>query len=601
MTKHIVKKSSLALLIRGLCAVPLLLQVCSAQAAQVSALGDNPAPTKTITIYNDSPETIYPVIGTGAMTGGDQWLRAYFQDQQNNYAQSNIYRIYVNVQNGQVQGIPPNGYASVQIPFYNPLESSPQPSAPNQYIDWWNAGQIYVYDQQANVQAAYQADVNGAAPVQLYGTAPVITVCDANSSCQPINQNIYPAAVDSSNNPIGLPVNDPDQLAEYTFGQLNGNTVDTTIVDYDLSYVNELYLPMAIEPAGDSSVGYTGTTMSVGNFRNTLINWLQNDPNGQNWPVFFNSNGGLGPNNPKVPSTNYVWGYSNELAPASKINTMQNQLDNLWNYCINPTGYPLPANTPVPPSAECQDINTIYPLFEQSYEGAYGAQPSPPSENNLLQDVYGFNAVTNNSVTGPFPVDTITADKPADDRLEDSYQTYASLASADIFDPYVELIHGTSANDLNIPYVYAFPYDDAAGNTQVEGTGLIITVGGGTQLPNPNPNIPSPPNSSTVSVMLGAPGANGPSWNQYGVCTSTPDQAFSNGDTGENILIPLTATYPCTISITDSNNQLYQFTLTQAPPFTKADITDCSGAGTWCSGVTSVAQGQGIAAPGPGN
>lgn len=602
------KKSKLAIVIGTLCAFSLFMQIGSADALP---LNYGSVPTKAITIYNDSPNTIYPVIGTGAMSNRDIWLQNNFADSINSYAQTNLYRIYVNVQNGQVQGIPPNGSAIVKVPFYNTLASSPLPGSSNQYVDWWNGGQIYIYDQVQNVQAAYNLDVNGHASTKFYNAAPVISLCDNNGvNCKVVHQNIYSANTNSNGGAIGLPLNDPYQLAEYTFGGLVNGSIDPTQVDYDVSYVNDLYLPVAIEPAGNPGQGYTGTIQSVESFRNTLIGWLTNDPNGKNWPVFSNPNGGFSSANPKVPSSNYIWTPGISLVDYndnanSDILKIQNQQATLWNYCINPVMYPLPASFPVPSAAECQDINSIYPLFEQSYVSAYGQAPSSPSANNLLGDVYGFNAVTNNNVrpgiTGFFPIDIINADKPADDRLEYSYQSYGSkenpLPAADTFDPYVQLIHGASENNLNIPYIYAFPYDDAAGNTQVTGTGLIITVGGSKQLPNPNPNVPVGP--SNAAVMLGAPSKNGPIWNQYGVCTVKPNQVFANGKVGQNISIPITATYPCTISMTDNNGQLYQFTLMKAPSFTQASTANCqSKASGWCNGVTVVST-NGIATPGP--
>src|SRR5262249_2385803 len=45
------------------------------------------------------------------------------------------------------------------------------------------------------------------------------------------------------------------------------------------------------------------------------------------------------------------------------------------------------------------------------------------------------------------------------------------------FNPYVPLIHG-SPPFMNAPYTYAYSVDDAFGNMQTDGVGLIIAVGG---------------------------------------------------------------------------------------------------------------------------
>jgi hypothetical protein len=50
------------------------------------------------------------------------------------------------------------------------------------------------------------------------------------------------------------------------------------------------------------------------------------------------------------------------------------------------------------------------------------------------------------------------------------------------FDPYVALVHGKEF--MNAPYTYAYSVDDAVGNYQADGTGLIVAVGGSTGLPN---------------------------------------------------------------------------------------------------------------------
>ena len=65
---------------------------------------------------------------------------------------------------------------------------------------------------------------------------------------------------------------------------------------------------------------------------------------------------------------------------------------------------------------------------------------------------------------------------------------------------------------------HAYSVDDAVGNMQTDGTGLIIAVGGPQHLPNPNHVTPE------VQFTFGykSPYAGGITFNQYGRCITAP-------------------------------------------------------------------------------
>ena len=67
---------------------------------------------------------------------------------------------------------------------------------------------------------------------------------------------------------------------------------------------------------------------------------------------------------------------------------------------------------------------------------------------------------------------------------------------------------------MNAPYTYAYSVDDAVGNMQTDGTGLIIAVGGPENLPNPDHVTPE------VKFTFGykSPYDGGITFNQYGRC-----------------------------------------------------------------------------------
>ena len=139
----------------------LLLLIGGAAAASAQTV-----PTKTITFYNNSPDhTLYPVIQAPIMSGEnvrDLWLQAQFQVDNVRTQIFNttlLYRIFVN-RNG---GVPPKSSVTLTIPFYTQL----LPATPanlgkvnDQFIDWWNAMRVFVFDGKDAADAAYNYSVN---------------------------------------------------------------------------------------------------------------------------------------------------------------------------------------------------------------------------------------------------------------------------------------------------------------------------------------------------------------------------------------------------------------------------------------------------------
>jgi len=136
------------------------------------------------------------------------------------------------------------------------------------------------------------------------------------------------------------------------------------------------------------------------------------------------------------------------------------------------------------------------------------------------------------------------------------------------FDPYVALIHGKDY--LNSPYTYAYSVDDAVGNMQTDGTGMIIAVGGPENLPNqdhatPNVNFPYGL-SSTYPAPTGTI-----TFTKYGRCTTTPNTDpnpnFLSFPVPEGIAKTPSSVINCQISFSDNLNRHYQFKLKALPPF----------------------------------
>jgi hypothetical protein len=126
-------------------AVLFLLIVCHVGNANAEV------PTKTITIYNNSKETIYPVLS--AYIGGvDLWLQAQFkvadvnkqtfcnQDLRNISCEAHqsgvprLYRAYINPD----KGVLPGESVSILVPFYTQLTattSAPVGTSSGEFID----------------------------------------------------------------------------------------------------------------------------------------------------------------------------------------------------------------------------------------------------------------------------------------------------------------------------------------------------------------------------------------------------------------------------------------------------------------------------------
>ena len=136
---------------------------------------------------------------------------------------------------------------------------------------------------------------------------------------------------------------------------------------------------------------------------------------------------------------------------------------------------------------------------------------------------------------------------------------------------------------------YAYSIDDAVGNINTIGDGIIITVGGKFGLPNPNPynsNInptptptptPTPNPAQNINVNLGAPSA-GKSWISYGIGTNTPNILLNGKLTFQ---IPASTIFPVQISLKDSARKMYAFTIKQGYPLPSSGII-CNLGDSWC-------------------
>ena len=293
------------------------------------------------------------------------------------------------------------------------------------------------------------------------------------------------------------------------------------------------------------------------------------------------------------------------LAPAPPWMPVEN-MRNLWNSCTTGgTG------------EICTKIRHVRDLFEanyKSYTSNYRAAFSGACDQSKLSIPRHWTRTQCLRMSMPGlrsmqiapPTRTFFEDTPG--YAENNYAGYQSVKAefddlnySSDFNPYVKLIHDPQY--LDAKYVYAYSVDDAVGNMQTSGQGLIIAVGGAAGLPN------SSPATSPIHIPFGFAATDAVRFVKYGVCTDTPDRDVNPNFTSFDL--SATQISDCTLSFTDNNKDhpgLYRFKITEQPPYPplppdgqlptddNKKMIDCSGntdviARTWCVNIFGYTQG----------
>ncbi len=477
-------------------------------------------PTKTITIHNNSSHVMYAVLQAPIQFGADVhdlWMQAQLEVKEadflsRSFQTTRLYRAWINHDSG---GIPAHSSVAVTVPFYTQLKPWTQANSGkelDQFIDWWNAMRVYVFDGKDAADAAYNFSQDNPPPgvpvkpvLPPYPITPVAgaAVPTCGSGCKLDLRSYY----------VGFPFGVPGQLVEYTFAAAEGPpthktfSINLATVNYNISAVDSIYLPVAIGASGNATAAntYLGSAESVASFQTALKEFsLQ----GGLWPDFISayylpSNSIIavpsadGPPKgikaypePQVPSTNFIYAESYRV-PAPAPPTLTSDADppwvkhrthgelgdvgqatlDLWNKCTTGGGA----------SKTCTQIQSIRDFFVADYKACFGARPDlhdPGVLHAFLRDVYGWAQFPGcqGSLANKVPAQYPIAIKTFCDLM---YNFFTVTDPPEIFNPYVKLVHVTLGSNA-----YAFSIDDEQAFKSIPGTGVIITIAGKNGLEN---------------------------------------------------------------------------------------------------------------------
>ena len=550
-------------------------------------------PVKIVNIKNNSGVPIYVVLETAKQDlldenerQHDRWLQAEFQPTKGTYASTYLYRAYVNPQNG----IPAGASVSVTVPFYTKLESKPCPNKPDQYINWWRALRIYVYDDPGAIKHAHDMDTNPANAVPISQFAPSAAPVPTCSECfAPLV--VYREQTGGDEHGVSLPHIDPSQLLEFTFATVTPFPqplkIDHGFVDYDISSVDQVYLPVAMDPVNNPFIGFIGSVLGRDIFSARLTKF-RNDFSWPKykWPAYVANQSAI-----RLPATFNVM---NEIAhpgapppfePAGagiKDLPVVRKMEKLWDECCGEDWPSKPCQKPSASANTCNKMAQVAELFEKNYDRYEKLCKTPVKldRDRMMANVYGW--VPFNSCPGGGVINELK-DTPgiggavgyhaiSNAYVDLQYHSPPDPKTFGDFNRYTELIH--SAKYLHVGE-YAFSIDDAAGNMLEVGDGINITVGGAEGLDNINPYDPW----RFFLFNVGSAKETGPTWTKYRVCTAeelpgcaslAPDRDMKESDRDKGLIgyagIKIGAVLcPCVIVLEDSNGERYKVLVKRLP------------------------------------
>ena len=559
---------------------------------------------KTVAIHNNSDSSIYPVLSIGPKPV-NEWLQGCFRTTEKAYPSTDVYKLYVN----EGKGIPKNSSVEITLPLYSEL-------AADQYITWWNGGRVILADRSERLRNPDDTQLSAPVGVRCSGEG---TSCDlsAYSGKNQFPENIYA------------------QLSEYTFGSFitpKGQTkpyLNTDNVGYNISYVDHVYMPVAIGPRHNPYIGYSGSSQPLAEFRSTLRSFLGQTP-GLGWPVYnlealklpggyniFAQRSGAFPptdNVPVKPATgnppvltvldciegNCTDDQKRNLHFGESVQHMQN----LWGSCVAWGAEDISAY--VTATVQCPadlkgKLEVVKQFFEKNHadylqlytdKKCTGTTALIPKFDywQALTHIYGWvpfnegcgagaNALGDTTIPG---WDHAKIQPMYIHELQYNHLQPGVMARPELtFNPYVKLIH--DALKMN---AYAFSVDDAVGFMSELGDGLIFTVGGTKGLENDKQFSYAGGFFLNIGIPQGLVGSHDPLLKKYGVCALGQDPGDPNCDKDkQDVSMPVSGqisgfrvgtvpSYPIRVRFTDAKDNVYALVVSKPYPVC-ADLTQC--------------------------
>jgi hypothetical protein len=546
-------------------------------AGNAVAVVPNQPPDKKIVIVNNSQKSVFfPMVAAPKRDlvpkpNPDLWMQAAFVKLEKFpiFAEKNpyppfpttlVYRAYIDIANAHDStGLQPGQSVTITVPFFTQLQEVTDNNIgvnTDQFIDWWNAARIYLFEGATALHAAEITDgllLNGnqhsPTPVPPVGGAKVPTcVASGGATC---TVTLLSYTIDP---PFGIPF----QLQEYTFASAEGPPLlprpanfgkDNELlefVNYNVSSLDSVYLPVAMGPLGNKDVPYVGSTQSVADFRKELAKFGGN--NGNNWPIYvpvyfdeLSNHPGL-PNEPISNAACSLDAFENKGNPNAHPPVPDEQpaipryelpkVPGAFNMLVESFRDPPPippvltsdpphsefpskwkCNPSPPPPFTKPELGTagqrVLDLWNDCTDDSHNPRSTPfesptcmrlreqfnffqtnyistckmmPGFNSTIQAIYGFVPITFNGCTGGALRDTAG--------FKDAIGHYCDLQ-------YNYLTEEISKEEIFNPYTqlihetlkssaYAFSIDDKVSFKHVKGTGIILAIAGANGLENPN-------------------------------------------------------------------------------------------------------------------
>lgn len=551
---------------------------------------------KTVAIHNNSEGTIYPVLAIGPKPV-DQWLQGCFRTTAKAYPSTAVYKLYVN----EGKGIPKNASVEITLPLYSEL-------AAGQYITWWNGGRVVLADRIDRMRDPEDTPLSAPEGVSCSGEG---TRCDLST---------YSGKTQ-------LPDNAFAQLSEYSYGgfiTLPGQTkpyLNADNVGYNISYVDHVYMPVAIGPRNNPYIGFSGSSQPLAEFRNTLRSFLGQGP-GRGWPVYnleelklpggynvFAQRSGVFPradNLPVKPATgappvltvlaciegNCTDDQKKNLHFGESVQHVQN----LWGSCVAWGAEDISAY--VTATVQCpadlkEKLEVVRRFFEKNHadylqlhadKKCAGTTPVTPEFNywQALTHIYGWVPFNEGCGADANPLGKTTIPDWNHAKIQPMYiheLQYNHLQPSVVarpeltFNPYVKLIH--DALKMN---AYAFSVDDAVGFMSELGDGLIFSVGGTKGLENGKQFSYAGGFFLNIGIPQSLVGSHEQLLKKYGVCAMGQDPDDPNCDKDkQDVSMPVSSqiagfrvgtvpSYPIKVRFTDEKDNVYTLVVNKEYP-----------------------------------